>query len=192
MRKSFILVLLVLVLAAAPALAGGLVEQGDRAMAGADYRSAAAIYARALAADPGNPEITDKLEQAMVAKRCHGLLSRIDREVQKKGDIRISARQLVTLMRAGEKVTLIDVRTPQERAFVIPTKAISIQIPEIMNNLGRIPHDGVVVIICHSGPRAIIVTTALRIAGYDNVYALKGGIMSIADINAKKAPDEMR
>ncbi len=183
--------LFVLLLTAAPALAG-LVDQGDRALAAADYRSAAAIYTRALAADPENPEIAEKLEQALVAKRCHGLLSLIDREVQKKGDLRISAKQLVTLMRAGEKVSLIDVRTPQERVFAIPTKAISIQIPEIMNNLDRIPHDGVVVIICHSGPRAVIVTTALRIAGYDNVYALNGGIMSLADINAKKAPDEMR
>lgn len=166
--------------------------QGDEAMARADYRSARSIYKRALQSGQVSDGILEKLERAALLKRCDDFISLLDREAQKKGDIRISALQVATLMSAGEPLTMVDIRTPQERAFVVPRRAVYIQLPEIIQQLDKIPREGTVVIVCHSSPRAIIAATALRILGYDNVYALKGGIMSIADINAKKAPDNLR
>lgn len=94
-------------------------------------------------------------------------------------------------MAAGQKVTMIDIRTPQEQAFAIPKQAEFIQLPEVMQHIERIPHDGTVVIVCHSGARAMIAATALRIIGFDNVYALKKGIIGLADVPAKKAPDTL-
>ncbi len=172
--------------------ADSLVSQGDAAMAQANFRVAEAVYKRALVKSESDRQLVDKLEQASILKQCDDFLSLLDREVQKKGDIRISAQQVATLMSAGEPLTMVDIRTPQEQAFVVPRKATFIQLPEIMRHLDRIPHKGTVVIVCHSGPRAMIAATALRIIGYDNVYALNGGIMSIADINAKAAPDNLR
>jgi len=170
----------------------GFTVQGDEAMVNYDYRSAVAIYKRALTERGNDRQLIDRLERAVLLQKTDDFLSQLDRDVQKKGDIRISAKQVATLMSAGELLTMIDIRTPQEQAFVIPRHAIFIQLPEIARHLDQIPREGTVVIICHSSPRAIIATTALRILGYDNVYALKGGIMSIADINAKKSPDNVQ
>jgi rhodanese-related sulfurtransferase len=172
--------------------ADSLESQGDAAMSQANFRVAEAVYKRALARSETDNRILAKLEQAAILKKCDDFLSLLDREVQKKGDIRISAQQVATLMSAGEPLTMVDVRTPQEQAFVVPSKATFIQLPEIMRYLDKIPHKGTVVIVCHSGPRAMIAATALRIIGYDNVYVLKGGIMSIADINARTAPDNLK
>jgi len=168
-----------------------LSSQGDDALKKGDFRSAEAIYKRAMELDERQQELLAKSKHAALLSQCDDFLSQLDRQVQKKGDIRIAAQQVATLMAAGEPLTMVDIRTPQEQAFVIPKKAIFIQLPEIMQHLDQIPHEGTVVIVCHSSPRAIIAATALRILGYDNVYALKGGIMSIADINAKKAPDNL-
>lgn len=193
-QKIFFLILSALLLCTPQRLvaASSFENQGDEAMSHADYRGAVAIYERALQNGERSDGLIEKLEQASLLKKCTDFISQLDREVQKKGDIRISAQQVATLMSAGEPLTMIDVRTPQEQAFVVPRKTTFIQLPEITRHLDKIPHEGAVVIVCHSSPRAMIAATTLRILGYDNVYALKGGIMSIADINAKKAPDNLQ
>ncbi len=194
MKRRAVAVLVLLTLAV-PVWAASVEEmllQGDRYFQVAQYERAMDAYLGALAKKPEDPALRVRLEKAAVAKNADEFLSLMTREVQKKGDIRISAKALVKKMMKGEKLTLIDVRTPEEQALTRVPGALRIPMTEIMKNLDRIPTDGTVVIICHSSPRAIIVTTALRILGYNNVYALKGGIMAIADLNAKKVPDGLR
>jgi len=170
----------------------GILQQGDRFFQQALYARATDAYIRAIAKAPDEPSIRVRLEKAVVAKNADEFLSLMTRDVQKRGDIRISAKALVKKMMKGEKLTLIDVRTPEEQALTRVPGALRIPMTDIMKNLDRIPTDGTVVVICHSSPRAIIVTTALRILGYNNVYALKGGIMAIANLNAKKVPDGLK
>ena len=194
MKRTLIAVFVLLALAV-PAFSASvdeIVSQGDQYFQKALYEKAMYAYLRALAEEPENPVLRIRLEKAAVAKNADEFLSLMTREVQKRGDIRISAKALVRKMMKGEKLTLIDVRTPEEQALTRVTGALSIQMTDIMKNLDKIPTDGTVVIICHSSPRAIIVATALRILGYNNVYALKGGIMAIADLNAKKVPDGLK
>ncbi len=193
--KKTLLTLFALLIIAVPAMASSvdeIVKQGDLYFQQAQYEKAVDTYLSALTKAPENPALRIRLEKAVVAKNADDLLSLMTREVQKKGDIRISAKALVKKMMKGEKLTLIDVRTPEEQALTRVPGAMRIPMTDIMKNLDRIPTDGTVVIICHSSPRAIIVTTALRILGYNNVYALKGGIMAIADLNAKKVPDGLK
>ena len=187
----------VFTLAGAPSLAAAppsLAAQGDAALGRADYRAAVRIYTRALAAaqEPAvREDLARRLGRATLLEKTDDFLSLLDREAQKKGDIRISVKQLLALMVAGEKVTLVDIRTPQERLFAVPGRGIAIPLPELGRSLARLPTDGVVVLVCHSGPRAVIGASALRILGRDNVFALNGGIMALADINAKKAPESL-
>lgn len=184
--------LLIMVAPAFSATVENPVSQGDQFFQQAQYGKAMDAYIRDITKAPENSAIRVRLEKAAVAKNADEFLSLMTREVQKKGDIRISAKALVRKMMKGEKLTLIDVRTPEEQALTRVTGALSIQMTDIMKNLDKIPTEGTVVIICHSSPRAIIVATALRILGYNNVYALKGGIMAIADLNAKKVPDGLK
>ena len=47
-------------------------------------------------------------------------------------------------------------------------------------NLARIPTDGKVVVVCKAGHRAYVVAFALRHIGFENVYILQGGAISLA------------
>ena len=194
MKKSLIILFALLVMAvpAFSASVNEIIAKGDLYFQQAQYEKAMDAYLSALAKNPENPALRIRLEKAVVAKNADEFLSLMTREIQKRGDIRISAKALVKKMMKGEKLTLIDVRTPEEQALTRVTGALRIKMTDIMKNLDRIPTEGTVVIICHSSPRAIIVTTALRILGYNNVYALKGGIMAIANLNAKKVPDGLK
>jgi len=60
-------------------------------------------------------------------------------------------------------------------------------------NLERIPQDKTVVIVCKSGIRATAMGTALRHVGFDNVYLLRGGIMSLSKyLGPKQANPPLR
>ena len=79
----------------------------------------------------------------------------------------------------GKEMVAIDVRTPGETAMFNLALPGSLRIPvnELFKpeNLKKIPTDKPVIIVCKSGARATAVGTALRHAGFDNVYILKGG-----------------
>ena len=98
----------------------------------------------------------------------------------------------VDLVKSGKELVTVDVRTPAEaRVFgmTLPN-SLSIPIDQLFQpaNLDRIPTDKPVVVICHSGARAIAAGTALRHIGFNNVYVLKGGLKELAGyLSAKTA-----
>lgn len=65
-------------------------------MARHDYRAAEAICQRALSRAQGDQNLIEGLKRATLLKQCDDFLSQLDREVQKKGDIRIDTQQLIT------------------------------------------------------------------------------------------------
>lgn len=91
----------------------------------------------------------------------------------------IKPNDFVTALKKGDKMFVIDVRTPGETEIVGLTIPSSAAIP--MNqvfepaNLARIPTDRYVVIVCQGGVRAMATATALRHTGFINIYVLKGG-----------------
>ena len=85
---------------------------------------------------------------------------------------------------AKEPLVVLDVRTPAEYAVYTSSLpgAMWVPINELFNkdNLGRIPRDKTVVVLCKSGARATAAGIGLRHIGFENVFILKGGFKGLA------------
>jgi rhodanese-related sulfurtransferase len=58
-------------------------------------------------------------------------------------------------------------------------------------NLDRLPGDGKIVVVCHSGSRAVVATTLLKAIGFGNVVYLDGGVTALANaVTPKSLPVE--
>jgi adenylyltransferase/sulfurtransferase len=89
----------------------------------------------------------------------------------------ITPVDLARRLRAGEPITLLDVRTPREREVArLPGEELWIPIRELAERWGEVPADRPVVAYCHVGGRSIQATVFLREAGLPRVYNLTGGI----------------
>jgi rhodanese-related sulfurtransferase len=95
----------------------------------------------------------------------------------------IPADKLMEAIKKGDDIVLLDVRTHQEQAIIGLTFANTLRMPmnEVFRpeNLERIPTDKKVVVTCKSGVRCTVIALALRNVGFDNVYAMKGGLMEL-------------
>ncbi|MEN8129003.1 MAG: rhodanese-like domain-containing protein [Pseudomonadota bacterium] len=105
---------------------------------------------------------------------------------------RVTVEKLVKAIKAGEKITILDVRTKAETGVFGFTYKDTLVIP--MNqvfmdeNLARIPTDHKVIVACQKGLRSTIINLALRNIGYQNTYSLKGGFVGLVTyLNAKHA-----
>lgn len=77
------------------------------------------------------------------------------------------ARELVS-----QGATLVDVRSPGEFEGGHIEGAVNVPVGELASKLGQIPKDRAVVVYCASGMRSARAATALREAGYQDVYDL--------------------
>lgn len=92
---------------------------------------------------------------------------------------RIQAEELLKRLATDEKITLIDVRTAREFAFMHPNGAIHIHYTRLDKHLAEIPKDSLIVTLCSSGSRAEKATEKLLELGYDKVATLVGGIEAL-------------
>jgi len=92
----------------------------------------------------------------------------------------ISVQELDGMRKSGAAHVILDVRTPQELAICAFEDSTNIPMHEIPASLDRLPDDGALVVICHSGMRSYQVTQWLRQNGFDNAVNLQGGIDSWA------------
>lgn len=91
----------------------------------------------------------------------------------------------VNMIKKGEPMMGIDIRTPAETsvfALALPG-SLSIPINELflMENLARIPQDRPVVLLCQTGMRAGMAVVALRQLGFEKVFAVAGGFKGLSD-----------
>src|SRR5215472_16811190 len=91
----------------------------------------------------------------------------------------LEATELATRMRRGDKLVILDTRTPEEfRRFCIPGGRnvpggeLSLRITDITRDLDR---DTTIVVNCAGRTRSIIGTRVLQRMGLSNVYGLKNG-----------------
>ena len=92
-------------------------------------------------------------------------------------DFEISAGQVNTMLRQGEKFTLLDVREPWEleKAKIEGSKNIPMgDIPTRANQ--ELDPEEHIVVICHHGIRSLSVTNWLRQQGFDKTQSIRGGI----------------
>lgn len=120
---------------------------------------------------------------AELARKADALLSKMDQKALAGSACKISAEALLQAMRNGEKVTLLDVRTPAEARVVAMTYPGTLQIPLDRlfqpESLDRLPADGKLVVVCHSGNRAAAAAVMLRAAKVDNAVFLNGGLIAL-------------
>jgi len=120
-----------------------------------------------------------------LAQRFNMIFSQLTPEViAKKMPCMVSAKELFEMIKKKEPFVILDVRTKEEASLTGITWKDSLQIPmhELFKeeNLNNLPKDKKIVVICHSGARAIPVTLALRAIGFTNAYAFEGGLPDLA------------
>lgn len=102
----------------------------------------------------------------------------------------LEPEQFVDAVKKDPSIVLIDVRTPQEQAFIKTGYAHTLEMPleELFEakNLDRIPTDKRIVVFCHSGTRALPAALSLKMIGFKNIQVLKNGIIGLAQISAPK------
>ena len=94
--------------------------------------------------------------------------------------LEISVQQLDEIRTAGDPVTILDVREPQELAICKIGGSLDIPMQTVPANLDKLQKTELLVVVCHSGMRSAQVTQWLRQQGFENATNLSGGIDSWA------------
>lgn len=90
--------------------------------------------------------------------------------------LEIDVEALHRMREDGTAHTLLDVREPQELEICALPDALTIRMMDIPESLEKLPKDGALVVMCHSGMRSMQVTQWLRVNGFENAQNLAGGI----------------
>ncbi|MBQ4362605.1 MAG: hypothetical protein II782_01215, partial [Oscillospiraceae bacterium] len=102
-----------------------------------------------------------------------GLSAQKEEEEKVEG---IEPEELRRRMDAGEKITIIDVREPHERAIAKFPDAKVIPIGQLERRQKELDSSIDTVFVCKEGKRSILAVNTLREAGYKGpMYNLKGG-----------------
>lgn len=104
-------------------------------------------------------------------------------------DFEVSAGQVKSLLKQGNKITLLDVREPWEleKARLEGSKNIPMGDIPSRANLELDPDEHIVV-MCHHGVRSLSVTNWLRQQGFGQVQSMRGGIDGWARTVDPKVP----
>ncbi len=88
----------------------------------------------------------------------------------------VSPTQLNDWLSNGERLTLLDVRNPEEWQICRIDGAKLIPVGELERRLHELDPGDRIVVHCHRGPRSTRAVHLLRGAGYGSVFHLRGGI----------------
>ena len=88
----------------------------------------------------------------------------------------ISVQELKAKLAAGDALVLLDVREPDEVAFVALAGSTHIPMGEIPGRLHELDPDKEIVVYCHHGVRSLHVANFLAQHDFEKVASLAGGI----------------
>ncbi|MDJ0890012.1 MAG: rhodanese-like domain-containing protein [Gammaproteobacteria bacterium] len=88
----------------------------------------------------------------------------------------LDANELATWLARGERLRLIDVRTPAEVARGAIPAAENLPLHLLPSHADALPVDPKVVFYCRSGARSAQACVFMKTRGREEVYNLKGGI----------------
>lgn len=91
-------------------------------------------------------------------------------------DFEITPREVKQRLDRGEKITLVDVREPQEHVICHIDGAVLIPMGTIPANLQKLDTDEDVICFCHHGMRSLDVANWLRTQGVSSAKSMAGGI----------------
>ena len=107
-------------------------------------------------------------------------LKEVEEEIPIEG---FSPEELAKRIENGDRMTLVDVREPHERAIMRFPNAIVIPIGQLARRKNELDPEIDTIFICREGKRSILAINTLREAGYAGpMYNLKGGIEAMKDI----------
>jgi rhodanese-related sulfurtransferase len=90
--------------------------------------------------------------------------------------LQIDALALDKIRKENQSVTILDVREKWEFAICAITESINVPLSTLPQNLGRLPPEGPLVVVCHHGGRSMQAVAWLRQNGFANATNLDGGI----------------
>ncbi len=119
-------------------------------------------------------------DEAMAAKIAP-VIAKLDHAGLAKGGCKISAEDFLARSAKKEKMIVLDVRTPAEARVVAMPGALHIPMDQLMRkeNLDRLPTEGKIVVLCHSGNRAAGATALLKAVGFGNATYINGGLIAL-------------
>lgn len=129
-----------------------------------------------------------------LADRIHdSVTGQMDRQFFVTKPCKIEAAQVLEMLAKQERLTLLDIRTPEETGVVKLShpSALSIPMHELFKkaNLDRLPKDGKIVVVCHSGNRAAGATALLKAIGFKDVVYVNGGLITlVTNLTPKTVP----
>ena len=92
----------------------------------------------------------------------------------------MDVRELDRLRRAGEPITVLDVREPWEVELCRIEGSRPMPLDTLPEAVEELPRDGLLVVVCHHGVRSGRAAAWLRAQGFENAHNLSGGIDSWA------------
>lgn len=130
---------------------------------------------------------------ATKAAQFDGFYSHMTQKACANSTLFVEADDVMKLLREDKPVTLLDVRTDAEASVVALSTPAAIHIPieRLFEkaSLDRLPADRPIMIVCHSGTRAVMAAISLKMIGIKNVQVVKGGMIGMAEAdNTKNAP----
>jgi len=128
---------------------------------------------------------------ADLAKKFDETFSQYSQTFLNNSKMLIDAESVMKMLQKKEDFVLLDIRTLAEMNIVGLKTKNSVEIPfEVLfkkENLDRLPKDKPIVIVCHSGSRALQAATSLDMLGFKNTKVLYGGIIALAQSNSTKS-----
>ena len=88
----------------------------------------------------------------------------------------IAPEELARRIAAGDVSLLVDVRQPEEHAYVRIEPSTLLPLPELAARLGELSKDAEIVAYCHHGVRSRHAAVFLRGQGFTRARTLTGGI----------------
>jgi rhodanese-related sulfurtransferase len=104
-------------------------------------------------------------------------------------DFEIGGAQVKSMLKRGEKFTLLDVREPWEIGKASIEGSRNIPMGDVPTRAHQeLDPDEHIVVVCHHGVRSLSVTNWLRQQGFENVQSMRGGIDGWARTVDPKVP----
>ena len=88
----------------------------------------------------------------------------------------IDVARLSTLLKSEAPPALLDVREPWEQEICALPDSIPIPMAQLPAQVGTLPRDRMLVVICHRGFRSAHAANWLRQVGFPHVVNLSGGL----------------
>jgi rhodanese-related sulfurtransferase len=89
----------------------------------------------------------------------------------------ISPAELAQMMKQGDHLVVLDVRSPEEYArdgHIAGSRLMPLPTVPVRSN--ELPHDKPIVCVCRSGARSSAACEALRKQGFENIINMNGGM----------------